>query len=379
MHLRNKLLVSAMILSFPIATVASADESGLYVGLGGGWNNFMHEKDNVSRAVGGPTFRRFNLEDHDQGFAISGQIGYKTKFDTRFEFETTYRYNSLPNAISGQPQNEDNSLAFMANVIYDIDLEDLFKVDTKFTPYLGIGVGAARLESITRIPGILRPDITLDYSGKEWALAYQGIAGISYEVNDAITVGVDYRYFSADRGVSDLRVTIPGSDTRTVKLDRALQNHSVMASIRYSFGGPAAPAAKPTPTPAVAAAPAATPPAPPPATPRVQTFLVFFDWDSAQLTTAARDTITAAAQAIKSGNVARLEIVGHTDTTGSPQYNHRLGSRRADAVRDELTKKGVAHGAITTRSAGKTQLRVPTADNVREPQNRRAEIILPPS
>jgi OOP family OmpA-OmpF porin len=112
---------------------------------------------------------------------------------------------------------------------------------------------------------------------------------------------------------------------------------------------------------------------------QTQTFLVFFDWDSANLTAAARDTITTAVNAIRAGGNARIEVVGHTDTSGTPQYNQRLGQQRADAVRAEMTRQGVAANAITTRSAGETQLRVPTADNVREAQNRRAEIILPPS
>ena len=404
MALKSKLLASAILLSFPTIAAAEHNQTGLYLGVGGGLNYFVHSD---ARTTSSPDSTRAVVAtppDHELGFAVSAQVGYQTPFDMRFEFETAYRYNTLQSTIenfgsasqsgasspygganvtaTGRSGNQESSLAFMANAIYDINLRHLFKVDTNFTPYVGVGVGAARIEIVGNYstpyptpPGSLA---ALDFGGKQWALAYQGIVGVSYNVSQAITIGVDYRYFAVDLGGERLSITTP-SATRVTRYDRDHQNHSLMASIRYNFGGPvAAPAPAAAPVAAVAP-PTAAPPAPPPATPRVQTFLVFFDWDSAQLTSAARDTITAAAQAIKSGNVARLEIVGHTDTTGSAQYNQRLGGRRAEAVRDELAKKGVAHGSITTRSAGKTQLRVPTADNVREPQNRRAEIILPPS
>ncbi len=69
-------------------------------------------------------------------------------------------------------------------------------------------------------------------------------------------------------------------------------------------------------------------------------------------------------------------MTGHTDTVGSAKYNQALSERRAAAVKGQLVLDGVAAGEITATGVGKSGLLVPTADGVREPQNRRAEIVL---
>ena len=69
-------------------------------------------------------------------------------------------------------------------------------------------------------------------------------------------------------------------------------------------------------------------------------------------------------------------MTGHTDTVGSAAYNQALSERRAASVQRVLVADGVPGGEITTIGVGKTGLLVPTADGVREPQNRRAEIVL---
>lgn len=72
----------------------------------------------------------------------------------------------------------------------------------------------------------------------------------------------------------------------------------------------------------------------------------------------------------------RIEVNGYTDTSGTLQYNMGLSNRRADAVKAELVRDGVPGTAITTQGFGETHLLVPTGAGVREPQNRRVEIII---
>ena len=100
--------------------------------------------------------------------------------------------------------------------------------------------------------------------------------------------------------------------------------------------------------------------------------MVYFERNSANLNSAANDVIgRAAALAKDSGNV---DVVGYTDTSGSPRYNFNLSAKRADAVTAGLVKGGVAPPRISQASMGENNPAVPTADNIREDKNRRVEI-----
>ena len=121
------------------------------------------------------------------------------------------------------------------------------------------------------------------------------------------------------------------------------------------------------PQPATTAPPAAV--APP-------SFLVFFDWDRSNLSAQALNTVQQAATTFKTRSSARITATGHTDTSGSEQYNMALSLRRANAVKAALVKEGVPDGAISVVGRGEQGLLVQTGDNVREPQNRRVEILV---
>ncbi|HZV56258.1 MAG TPA: OmpA family protein, partial [Sphingobium sp.] len=75
---------------------------------------------------------------------------------------------------------------------------------------------------------------------------------------------------------------------------------------------------------------------------------------------------------------ANVMIAGYTDTSGTPRYNLGLSNRRAEAVKTYMTSKGIAAGSIETKGYGETNLRVQTADGVRELQNRRVEVTYGP-
>src|SRR5439155_10848686 len=141
------------------------------------------------------------------------------------------------------------------------------------------------------------------------------------------------------------------------------QTHNIVASVTMKFGAP------PPPPPPL-------PPAPPPPPPQ-KVYLVFFDWDKYNITPEGQRIIQVAAQQYKAGGSVRLQVTGYTDTSGSPGYNQRLSERRANAVANALAALGVARSDMAVIGRGENDLRVPTADGVREPQNRRVEILFP--
>ena len=104
--------------------------------------------------------------------------------------------------------------------------------------------------------------------------------------------------------------------------------------------------------------------------------MVFFDWDRSNLSQQALNTIKQAAGAYKTKGNARITATGHTDTSGPEAYNMALSLRRANTVKDALVREGVPATAITVIGKGESGLLVQTADGVREPQNRRVEIVI---
>lgn len=149
---------------------------------------------------------------------------------------------------------------------------------------------------------------------------------------------------------------------------------------------PASPAAPDTPAPVQQAAPvpvapgapAPSAPMPPAAEAPSISLNVLFATNSAELTPQARRLLDELGRALTSADLSpyRFRIEGHTDTTGSAEYNLLLSERRAQAVRDYLVQRfGISRTRLETVGLGQTRLAVPTGDNVDEPRNRRVHIV----
>jgi outer membrane protein OmpA-like peptidoglycan-associated protein len=127
---------------------------------------------------------------------------------------------------------------------------------------------------------------------------------------------------------------------------------------------------------------AAPPPPPPPPPPVAQCnqgpYIVFFDWDASDITPEAASILDSAITAYGNCNNVPIMLAGYTDSSGGAQYNLGLAARRNESVRTYLTGKGIPAARITSEAFGETNPRVPTADGVRELQNRRVEITYGP-
>jgi len=298
---------------------------------------------------------------YDQGMVGLGQVGYSFG-QPKLEVEFGYRENDVHKVGGAQGGGDASVYSVMVNGIYDL------LPSGKVHPFVGAGIGAADLNS----NNVKQAGVRV-YSGDDTQFAYQGIAGVGYDVSDNWMVKAQYRYLAA----FDPTYTSAATG-RKINVEYA--NQSVLVGLTYKFSAPkpmavaqetsarvvAAPPAPPPPAVPVAAAEA--PPAPAP----IKNFLIFFDFDKSSLSPEGGGIVD---QVAHGSGVTQITITGHTDLSGSEKYNMALSLRRANAVKKALVRKGVPADEIVVIGKGKSDPLVQTADGVREPQNRRVEII----
>ena len=355
MTIRKYGLAAAAILSFPLLAEAQPI-SGLYVGGGFGANSL--EGTDITGTYGAArTALQGESVDFEWGFGGVLSLGWGYGNGLRAEIEGNYRRNEVSEStLSRQKQSGAMGTAYsygvMANILYDIDLGGALG---GISPYFGVGAGYIWHQYSDVGYRVSRSEDNT-YQGTAGAAAGQLIAGVSLPIASVpgLNLTAEYRFLTT-AGHSFRRNTVDGViNPADAEVDNT--NHSILFGLRYAFN------AAPT---VVAAAPVAA----------ARTFLVFFDWSKADLTDRARQVIGEAASSRGQG-VTRLEVNGFTDRSGPAEYNMQLSIRRANAVAAELVRRGVPRNEIVTRGFGEENNLVPTADGVREPQNRRVEIIL---
>ncbi len=328
--------------------LAPPGPGAFYVGGEGGWTALPNQKATVAGAS--------STIHYDDGFNLGVRAGYLWG-PWRFEEEFRWQRNDISSLGSFGVQGASAAYAIMTNAIYD------FNVGFPVTPHLGAGIGAVDLVTTASVPGSIGPFPGGQLiHGNDWEFGYQAIAGIRYNINPSLALDLDYRYLAT----VDAKYKT-GSALGNLPVSSGYASHNLLASLSLIFG------AAPPPPPPVAAP--AVAPAPPPTTRKV--FLVFFDWDRDTITPEGMAIVHQAADAFKEGHPVQIQVTGYTDRSGSPGYNQRLSERRANNVARALVRFGVPRSAMTVSGRGENDNRVPTANGVREPQNRRVEIVFP--
>ncbi len=336
MRVRSFLLVSAAAVALATPALAQNGTVGFYV-EGQGGVNWIEDIDGEVSFPGG-SFTVDNAVDMDPGWAASGQVGYGFGNGLVVEGEVTYRDNSSDDAISFVTDADIESWAFMGNVMYE------FGPFGGALPYIGVGAGVAIVDLDQPIFG----------SDDDTVFAAQGIVGVAYPFTDHLAAVIDYRYFRA----FDVDYSPAAAAPYSASAD--IVNHTIMGGLRYTFQAP-----PPPPPPPVVVEPVAE-----------TAFIVFFDWDRADLTPEANLVLDDVVVVLNQNGYASIRLDGYTDLSGSAQYNLGLSERRANSVANGLIARGIAPDEIVIRAFGEENPLVPTPDGVREPQNRRVEIFL---
>jgi len=102
------------------------------------------------------------------------------------------------------------------------------------------------------------------------------------------------------------------------------------------------------------------------------TFSIYFPFNSSSLTSDAKSVISKIVSFFENAKPAGVDVAGHADTVGSDTYNMKLGMKRASMVAKALGKEGVA--PVSKTSYGESMLPKPTADGVKEQENRQVTV-----
>jgi outer membrane protein OmpA-like peptidoglycan-associated protein len=351
-------LAAATCLALPLAAHAQP-VTGPYISLEAGTSiaNPINVDSRLTGVSGKALFKN--------SYAGAGSVGYGFGDGFRVEiagnFYRNYASKLDTDTLGNFPLKGGlDTYGAMANVLYDID------VGLPLYPYVGAGVGYQYQSFDSHLKS--GPD---NIAGTKGSFAYNLIGGVAYALPmvPGLSLTLEYKFMqlveSRNYGESYTGGFPAGNpDGGTAHVGQS-SSSTFMAGIRYQLFQP--PMMAPAPAPAPMAAPAPAP---------AKTYLVFFDWDKYSLTPRATQIIAEAASDSKTANTTTLNVSGYTDTSGTPKYNQGLSERRAHAVAAQLVTDGVPASAIEIHAYGETHLLVPTGPGVREPQNRRVEIVL---
>lgn len=356
----RKLVIGMALASTAIASPALARDDSWYVEADAGVT-IVEDIFNLTGA------NNAGVLDTKPGYDLGGIVGYDFG-PFRLEAEASYRraeerrYTVGANiydeaAVGGGAE----ALSFMLNGLIDVGPDDGLQ------GFLGAGAGVGRVKNSVIVTG--RTDNVTD---SDTGFAWQAVAGIRTPLTDNVDLGLKYRFYNQNH--NDL-INALGQDVRT-----RFRSHSLLATLSYNFGGAPAPAPEPAPAPAPVPVPppvVVAPPAPAPVCNKGP-YIVFFDWDKSDVTPEAASILDSAISAYANCSSVPIMLAGYADRSGRPAYNQGLSERRNTSVRSYLTARGIADAAITSQGFGENNPRVPTADGVRELQNRRVEITYGP-
>ena len=217
MKLKDSMFILATAVIFCTVNLSTAigADTGFYGSLGIGYSIPDKQKDQFNEEI---VFKN--------GVLVKGAMGYAWQIvpviQVRAELELAYRtYSADKSNYNGNSvvlEGDSSYLSGMANGILD------FKTGTKFTPYIGIGLGASRVSWNT----VKQPGASTYIDDSDTVFAYQGIVGLAYDIKPELKIELEYRYFHAKdvsvRNSTGVQASIDGNT-----------NHSFLIGVRYFF------------------------------------------------------------------------------------------------------------------------------------------------
>lgn len=330
--IRTSSRLSLVALAVIASSCALAQDTGWYIGGNVGQSLATIDNDRIMSAIlsNGYTVSSIANDDRDTGYKIYG--GYQ--LNRNFAVEGGYfdlgkfSFSSLPaGTLSGNIKIRGLNL----------DLVGTLPLSEKFSVFGRIGANYAEATDSFSGPG---------------AVALASTSPSNRDTNLKVGLGVQYAFtesFALRAEMERYRINDAVGNKGDIDL--------VSIGLIYRFGAktpaPAPRAVMSEPVP-VAAAPRTVfvPPAPPPPMPTKVTFSSdsLFDFDHAGVKPEGKQALDKFASDLQGVNYDIITVTGHTDRIGSPAYNQKLSTRRAEAVSTYLVESaGIPASKITAK------------------------------
>jgi OmpA-OmpF porin, OOP family len=330
MNLQHAVKISGLLVLAVIASpLVVADDSGWYLGANIGQSRAEIDAEKISNALlsGGFTAVSIHDDERDMGYKVFG--GYQ--FNRYFALEGGYfnlgkfdfRADTLPpGTLRGDIELQGVNL----------DAVGILPFTDKFSAFGRVGANYAKTDVSFRGTGAVK---VADPSSTERKTNYKYGAGLQYAFTEAVAMRVEAERYRVD-------------DARGEKGDVDL--FSVGLLYRFGQEKPAPVAAYVAPPEPVAPPPPQAPLPPPP--PQKVSFSAdsLFDFNKQDVKPAGRQALDAFAANLKGTQFETITVNGHTDRIGSHDYNLKLSTRRAEAVRSYLVESlGIPANKVVVR------------------------------
>lgn len=344
--------------------LASAEGLGWYGGANIGRSAATIDDARISSSLLGSGFTSSTISNDDRDTAYKIYGGYQ--LNRNFAIEGGYfDLGNFGYSATTVPSGTLNGNIKLRGL--NLDLVGIMPITEKFSVFGRAGLNYAQARDSFSGTGAV---FVANPNPSKYGTNYKVGLGVQYAFTDALAMRLEAERYRIDDAVGN-------------------KGHIDVASVGliYRFGGKAhAPApyvavAEPAPVPATIAAP---PPPPPPPPPRFEKYTLsateLFEFDSAQLRMPQPKLDEIASALGNNTEVNDVVITGYTDRIGSDKYNQKLSERRAAAVKDYLTSKGVAANRLSAQGKGEadpvvvcTDKKLPVLIKCLEP-NRRVEV-----
>jgi outer membrane protein W/outer membrane protein OmpA-like peptidoglycan-associated protein len=340
----------------------------------------------------------------DQGTSLSGTITYMITDNIGTELLLAYPFTHGID-VKGQLQGGGGRIGYVDQLPPTLSLQWHFNPDGVIRPYIGVGLNYTMYSSESLKQGNVNS--LLGTSGYKYKLSMNdsfgaaGQVGVDWRLSEHWLLNTEIRYI----GISSKgKVSYNDGEGGTGKLNLGSVDINPLVytvGFGYRWGAPAKPVAAPPPPPP----PVAPPPPPPPAKcsdtdndgvcdaddkcpdtpagttvdkvgcPCKQELMVNFAFDSAELTPESINELERVVKFMNDVPDSLAEIDGYTDSVGTDAYNLKLSDRRAKAVFDYVTSRGVNPDRLKSHGYGEADPIAPNDTAEGRAKNRRVMLI----